>query len=83
MAKHTKQGIKARGLAFKTPNIKVSPGKRALTAPPKGVSKNVGPRSWKTIPMKVPNPPKRGSGGGPVILGVGSQTQRAQGPTVF
>lgn len=80
--------IKARGLSFKIPKARTTARSKptALLAQPKGLRKNIGPRTWKHIPMGVPNPPKTGNGKGGkqiMMLGIGTQTQRAQGPTMF
>lgn len=79
--------IKARGLSFGLPRPRVAPrGRAALLAPPKGLGKAIGPRSWKNVPMKVEKPPKSGTGkGGKQVMlsGLGAQTQRAPGPSLF
>ena len=79
--------LRARGLSFREARpVTHGAGRRALLAPSPGLRKNIGPRSWKHIPLRVSHPPLPGTsraGGQMVLMGIGSQTLRAQGPTVF
>jgi hypothetical protein len=82
-----RRAVRARGLSFRVPRAKTATGgKAALKGPPKGPQKLIGPRSWKHISLKTPNPPRVGSGKGGLAVfaaGVGARTQRVNGPSIF
>lgn len=85
---HMARTIKSKGLSFKVPRAKTQPrgSTTALLGPHTGVSKHIGGGSWKNLHIHPASPPLTGNGkGGKQIMltGVGPQTQRAQGPTLF